>query len=120
MNGLEWFAQLMLAGLFLIEGFVRIFSYRRQVKPFPDWPLFASIRLPVELAAAIGVMEIAGALALWVPAHLWPPDVLPRFAAAGLALLAVAGGVYHMRRREPSAPNLTVFLLALLVILGRW
>jgi len=120
MNGLEWFAQLMLSGLFLVDGFIRIFAYRRQVKPYPDWPFFASIRLPFELAVVIGVVEIAGALALWVPAHLWPPDTLPRFAAAALALLAMAGGVYHMRRKEPSAHNLTMFLLALLVVLGRW
>lgn len=120
MNGLEWFAQLILSGLFLVDGFIRIFAHRRQVKPFPHWPLFASIRLPFELAAAIGVVEIVCALALWVPAHLWPPDTLPRFAAAALALLAVAGGIYHMRRKEPSAHNLAMFLLALLVIIGRW
>jgi hypothetical protein len=120
MNGLEWFAQLMLSGLFLVDGFIRIFAYRRQMKPYPHWPLFASIRLPFGLAALIGVVEIAGAMGLWAPAHLWPPDIFPRLAAAGLALLAVAGGVYHMRRREPSAHNLTMFLLALLVIFGRW
>jgi hypothetical protein len=120
MNNLEWLAQLLLSALFLVDGFIRIFAFRREPKPFPYWPLFASIRLPFEMAAVVAVVEIAGALALWVPANLWTPGILPGVAAAGLALLAVAGGVYHMRRREPSAPNLALFLLALMVILGRW
>jgi cytochrome oxidase assembly protein ShyY1 len=32
----------------------------------------------------------------------------------------VAGSIYHMRRKEPSAHNLAVFLLAVFVMLGRW
>ena len=120
MNGLHWLAQILLTGVFLVDGYIRIFSYRRPVKPQLPQDGFASIRLPYELEVAVALAEIAGALALWVPANLWPPDILPRVAASALALLAVAGSIYHMRRKEPAAHNLAVFLLALLVILGRW
>lgn len=76
--------------------------------------------LPYELALVIGVAEIVGALALVVPVDLWPPDILPRLAAATLGLLTVAGGIYHQRRRESAAPNVALFLLALFVIVARW
>jgi len=120
MNGLHLTAQGLLSGVFLIDGLTRIFAHWRPAKIEPARPAFGSIRLPYELAVGIALVEIAGALALWVPADLWPPDILPRLAAAGLALLAVAGVAYHMRRKEPAAPNLALFLLALFVILGRW
>ncbi|MGD0629037.1 MAG: DoxX family protein [Terracidiphilus sp.] len=120
MNGLDWLAQILLTGVFLVDGYIRFSSYRRPVKSQLPSDGFATIRLPYELEVAVALAEIAGALALWVPANLWPPDILPRVAAAGLAMLAVAGSIYHVRRKEPSAYNLAVLLLAVLVIMGRW
>jgi len=81
---------------------------------------FGTVGLSNELAVAIGIIEIAGALALVVPIDLWPPDVLPRLAAGGLALVAMTGAIYHMRRHESAAPSITLFLLALFVIVARW
>jgi hypothetical protein len=51
---------------------------------------------------------------------LWPPYVFLRLAAGGLALLMVAAGIYHIRRQESAAPSVSLFLLALFVIVGRW
>jgi hypothetical protein len=51
---------------------------------------------------------------------VWPPYILLRLATAGLALLMVAAGIYHMRRQESAAPSVALFLLALFVIVGRW
>jgi hypothetical protein len=119
MNAIHWTAQLALSAVFLIDGISRILAFRRRAKIVPASPAWTSIRLPFELGAAIAVIEVAGALALWVPADLWPPDILPRLAAAGLALLAVAGSIHHVRRKETAAYSLAVFLLAVLVIMGR-
>jgi hypothetical protein len=41
-------------------------------------------------------------------------------AAAGLALIMVLAGIYHLRRQEEAAPAVSLFLLALFVIVGRW
>jgi uncharacterized membrane protein YphA (DoxX/SURF4 family) len=119
-NGLHWVAQILLAAVFLFAGFSEIFSYRSRTEVSPVRPSLGFPGLAYELALAIGVVEIVGALALVVPVDLWPPDILPRLAAAGLALLAVVGAIYHMRRRESAAPNIALFLLALFVIVGRW
>ena len=41
-------------------------------------------------------------------------------AAAWLALIMVGAGIYHLRRQESAAPDVSLFLLALFVIVGRW
>jgi hypothetical protein len=65
-------------------------------------------------------VEIAGALGVLTPEG-WSHDyLLVRLAAAGLALLMVCAGIYHARRREEASPAVTLFLLALFVIVGRW
>jgi len=76
--------------------------------------------MPDELAAAIALLEIVGALGLVIPVDLWPPNVLVLLAAGGLALLAVAVGIYQARRHEHTTPIVTMFLLAVFVIVGRW
>jgi hypothetical protein len=65
-------------------------------------------------------VEIAGAVGLLVPVDVMPPHVLLRAAAGGLALLMVGAGIYHARRQESAAPSISLFLLALFVIVGRW
>jgi hypothetical protein len=68
----------------------------------------------------VGIAELLGAVGVVVPVDLWPPYVLLRLAAAGLALLMVIAGIYHIRRQESAAPSVALFLLALFVIVGRW
>jgi hypothetical protein len=55
-----------------------------------------------------------------LPIDIWPPHVFLRLVCAGLALLMVAAGIFHLQRKEPAAPEVTLFLLALFVIVGRW
>jgi hypothetical protein len=71
-------------------------------------------------AALLGLAEIAGALGVLTPAALLPAHLLVRLAAGGLALVMIAAGVYHLRREESAAPNMSLFLLAVFVIYGRW
>jgi hypothetical protein len=71
-------------------------------------------------AAAIALLEIAGAAGVLLPFDPWPPYILLRLAAGGLALLMVAAGIYHLRRQESASPTVAIFLLALFVIVGRW
>jgi uncharacterized membrane protein YphA (DoxX/SURF4 family) len=119
MNSLERIAELLLVGIFLFAGLSKIFAFQRQpqVQAGPSW---RGSGLPRGVAFSIALMEIAGALGLVVPLHLWQPDLIPQLAAAGLALLTLAAFAYHVRRREPAAPLMALFLLTLLVIVGRW
>jgi uncharacterized membrane protein YphA (DoxX/SURF4 family) len=120
MNGLEQIAQILLVGIFLFAGLSKIFAFQKepQVQAGPNW---RGNGLPRGVAYAIAVVEIAGALGLVVPLRFWQSDMLPRLAAAGLALLTLAIYFYYVRRKEPAAaPMMALFLLTLLVIVGRW
>jgi uncharacterized membrane protein YphA (DoxX/SURF4 family) len=120
MNTLLWIVQIILAGVFLFTGFSKIFAYGQVVKVMEARSKSGSFGLSRASAALVGVFEIIGAGGVLVPVDLWPPDVFLRLAAAGLALLMVAAGVYHIRRQESAAPSVVLFLLALFVIVGRW
>ena len=120
MTNLDWFAQFLLASVFLFAGFSKLFAFIRQ-KRAPQTELsFRGIGLPLKVVCLVALAEIVGALALVVPLHLGQPDNLPLLAATGLALLAMAAGIYRVRHKEPAAPMVTLFLLALFVIVGRW
>jgi uncharacterized membrane protein YphA (DoxX/SURF4 family) len=118
MNRLDWFAQILVAGVFLIAGLSKILDLQRHASAAGSGPGFQSNEMPHGLAWAIGLLEIAGALALVVPLNLWRPDILPLVAAVGLALLTLGICFYRARRREPAAPVLAMFLLTLFVIIG--
>ncbi len=69
---------------------------------------------------AVGVFEIAAALALVMPFSLLPQVTSAQIAAAGLAILTGTAAIYHVRRDETPVPNLTLFFLVLLVVIERW
>jgi uncharacterized membrane protein YphA (DoxX/SURF4 family) len=120
MNTLLWIAQIILAGVFLFTGFSKIFAYGQVVKVVEARSKAGPIGMSRGQAVLVGLVEVAGAVAVLVPVDVWPPYVFLRLAAAGLALLMVAAGIYHIRRQESAAPSITLFLLALFVIVGRW
>ncbi len=120
MNGLLWIAQIILACVFLFTGTSKLLAYEKLVKAVEARSKGGRIGMSRVQAAIIGLVEIIGAVGVVVPVDLWPPYVLLRLAAGGLALLMVAAGIYHLRRQESAAPAVTLFLLALFVIVGRW
>jgi hypothetical protein len=120
MNTLLWFAQIILAGVFLFTGFSKIFAFGQVVKVVEARSKAGKVGMSQTQAVLVGLAETAGAAGLLVPVDVWPPHILLRLAAAELAVLMVAAGIYHIRRRESAAPSVSLFLLALFVIVGRW
>jgi uncharacterized membrane protein YphA (DoxX/SURF4 family) len=120
MNNLLWIAQIILAGMFLFTGFSKIFAYARLVKVLEARCKSGPVTMSRAQAVLVGLLEVLGAAGVLVPIDLWPPYIFLRLAAGGLALLMVAAGIYHLRRNESAAPSVSLFLLALFVIVGRW
>jgi uncharacterized membrane protein len=120
MNAFIWFSQLLLAGAFLFVGAGKLFAYDKMQSALEAMPKVRPLSMSRGQAAIVGLLEIAGALAVIVPIDLWPPHVLPRLAAAFLAMLMVGAGIYHALRKESAAPSITLFLLALFIIVARW
>lgn len=120
MNSLDRFMEYFVADVFLCVGVVKILSYKRRPKPLGAQPASLPLGLPYGAIVAVGLLQIAAALALVTPFGLLPQLTLAQFAACGLAGLTLAAAIYHMRRRETAVPNLTLFLLIMFVIVGRW
>jgi uncharacterized membrane protein YphA (DoxX/SURF4 family) len=120
MNGLLWIAQIILGGVFLFTGASKLFAYERLVKTIESRSKSGHIGMSRGQAAIIGLVELMGAVGVVMPVDLRPPYILMRLAAGGLALLMVFAGIYHLRRQESAAPAVSLFLLALFVIVGRW
>jgi hypothetical protein len=120
MNSLLWIAQISLAAVFLFAGFSKTFLQKRRVNGLQPATHSGYLALPDGVAAAVVMLECVGALGLVMPVNLGRPEILPLLAASELALLAVAACIYHLRRQEPTAPIVAVFLLAVFVIVGRW
>lgn len=120
MNSLLWIAQILLAGAFLFAAFSKILIYTRRTAAAQAPSEAGCLGMPDWLAAAIALLEIAGAISLVIPVDIWPPHVLIRLAASGLALLAVVVGIHQARRHEHTTATISMFILALFVIVGRW
>jgi len=125
MNTLIWIGQIVLAVVFLLTGAAKLFAYSKLVRTIADVRHTAPIRITSPVGRLIGLLEIAGAVgvilpAAFTPAALVPQYLLVRMAAGGLALLMIAATAYHFRRRESAVPAIASFLLALFVLVGRW
>ena len=120
MNTLLWIAQIILAGIFLFTGFSKIFAYGHVVRLVAARSKGGPIGMSGAQALLVGLIEVVGAAGVLWPVDVWPPNILLRLACAVLALIMVAAGIYHIRRQESAAPNVSLFLLALFVIVGRW
>lgn len=125
MNALLWMAQILLAGIFLFIGMTKLFAYERLTHRLESLPGRGTVTITRAQAVPVGLLEIAGAIGVVMPPMFTPEALVPdyllvRLAAAGLMLLMVGACIYHAKRRESAAPSVTLFLLALFILVGRW
>jgi uncharacterized membrane protein YphA (DoxX/SURF4 family) len=120
MNSVLWAVQILLAGIFLFTAAGKLFDYEQLVKVVEVRSKGRPIGMSRWQTGTIAIAEIVGAIGLLIPSHVAPPHLLVRAGAAWLALIMVGAGIYHLRRNESAVPNVVLFLLALLVIVGRW
>lgn len=119
-NTMLWAAQISLACLLLYAGACKVFLHTRPAVPGTSLPLFGCYGLPHWLAAAMALLEIAGAFCLVMPVQLWPHYLMVRFVAAVLAIVMAANAFHLARSKQHSEPAIGAFLLAIFVLVGRW
>jgi len=112
-----WAVQLLLAAVFLLVGYTHALAPIEVAIQRAPW----AASLPVALVRFIGVVELAGALGLLLPAATRIRPMLTPLAAAGLATIMLLAIPFHLSRGEGSAVVINVALgsLAALVALGR-
>jgi uncharacterized membrane protein YphA (DoxX/SURF4 family) len=111
MNIVLWIVQVLLAGLFLMAGAMKVFQYER-----------AKASLPRGLVTFIGISELLGGLGLLLPALTGILPWLTPLAGAGLALIMILAIGFHASRREVPAigVNVVLLVLAAFVAYGRF
>jgi hypothetical protein len=120
-NTMLWVAQIALACAFFYAAFSKLSATRRvHAHPGGESLLFACDGLPCTFVQLLALLEFACALCLIMPIEIWPAHMLPRIAAAVLTLLITVTVAHHVRHKQPTAPIVALFFLALLVIVGRW
>ena len=93
--------------MFMIAGGVKVF----RAKPMVDQ--FKEFGLPSFAVVAVGLLEVLGAIGLWIPK-------LSGFAAIGLAVLMVGAVTNHIKVKHPFktvAPALILGVLSIAYII---
>src|SRR3954471_6233511 len=112
-----WVVQVLLAALFLLVGYTHALAPIEVAVQRAPW----AASLPVALVRFIGVVELAGALGLLLPAATRIRPMLTPLAAAGLVTVMLLAIPFHLSRGESGAVilNLALGSLAALVAWGR-
>jgi hypothetical protein len=118
MNVLLWVLQVVLALLYFAGGSYKVIGSDELAKQFRAVPRGGW--------QALGVLEMAGAVLLVVPAALnWMPALTPITAAVLAVETFALAGVYARKSRKPTAENpllwaVAMGLLATFVAYGRF
>jgi heme/copper-type cytochrome/quinol oxidase subunit 4 len=123
MNSLIWIGQLALGLTFVVSGTMKLFAFAPFVHALQHRAHAAIAMSPIQ-GKLVGFIEVILAFGVMMPDIFTPDGSVPeflivRFSAIGLAVLMVAACVHHMRRKESAALAISLFLLALFVIVGR-
>jgi DoxX-like family len=119
MDTVLWVVQGLLAALFLATGLTKVTQPRAKMASGP-------MRWAADVSDAqfrtIGLLEVAGAIGLILPAALGIAPALSALAAVGLVLTMVGAVATHVRLGETSrlAVPLVVLAVALLVAVERF
>jgi uncharacterized membrane protein YphA (DoxX/SURF4 family) len=119
MNIVLWVVQWILSILFLAIGAQKLFAYEMLKQKAKDESPPRDLGFARELAAFIGISEVAGAIGLILPASVGIAPVLTTLAAIGLAVIMILAIVFHLRRKEPVIVPLVFLALAAFVVVGR-
>jgi uncharacterized membrane protein YphA (DoxX/SURF4 family) len=112
-----WIAQVLLAAMFLMSGFMKVSQPIDQLSQMLPW----ASQVPSGLVRFIGISEVLGGLGLILPAALRIKPHLTIWAALGLATVMLFAAIFHISRGEFSAIGMNVILslVALFIAWGR-
>lgn len=113
-----WVAQVALAAMFLMAGFMKLTSGPADMVAMG---MLWAENAPVALIKFIGLAEVLGALGMILPAATRIMPQLTKQAALGLAAIMVLAACLHTYRGEFEVlpMNIVLFALAVLVFWGR-
>lgn len=113
-----WVAQVLLAAMFLMAGFMKVSTPIEKLATMLPW----ATTVPVELVRFIGLSELFGGLGLLLPSLLRIKPTLTVWAALGLATIMLLAIPFHISRGETTVigMNAVLMLIAIFIAWGRW
>lgn len=117
MNTVLWVCQILLALVMGMAGWLKVSRPKSDMEPRMTWVQ----DYPQSTIRVIGLLELAAAVGLVLPAASGLVPVLTPLAAGGVALLMVLAMLVHARRRESQflIVNAIVLALAVFIFWGR-
>lgn len=118
MNIAIWIAQVILAAMFLMAGFMKLSQPKEKLKEkvggWVDDVSDGAIK-------SIGMVEVLGALGLILPMLIGIVPVLTVVAAVGLSVTMIGAAALHLKRKEHKqvGTNVVLLIVALFVVIGR-
>ncbi len=91
-----WIAQVLLAGMFIMSGFMKVSQPIDQLSGMLPW----ANQVPSGLVRFIGISEVLGGLGLILPSLLRIKPVLTVWAALGLVAVMIFAAIFHATRGE--------------------
>ena len=118
MNIVLWIIQGILVIVFFMVGFLKSTQPADKLASTMPWVGDVSWKWP----RFIGICEMLGALGLVLPGVTHIQTWLTVVAAGGLAMIMVDAALFHRSRHEYPfiLVNGVLFVLAVLVVVGRW
>lgn len=118
MDTVVWIAQVLLALMFGMAGFMKITQPKEKLAANMKWVEDFS----PNTVKGIGTLELLGAIGLILPALTKILPVLTPVAAVGLVLVMLGAIVTHIRRGEYPmiAVNTVLLAIALFIAYGRF
>jgi uncharacterized membrane protein YphA (DoxX/SURF4 family) len=118
MNIALWFAQAILAVVFLAAGLMKLTQPKTTLELRPGMSYMTELSAPQ--LHLIGLAEASGSLGLILPWRLGILPALTPIAAAGLTILMLGAVATHLRRKESPAFTAGLAALAAFVSVGRF
>ena len=117
LNVTLWIAQLLLAAMFLMAGFMKVATPIDKLAAALPWVT----EVPAGLIKFIGISELLGGLGLLVPSALRIMPQLTVLAARALTLVMILALAFHVSRGEYAAivTNIVLASVALFISWGR-
>ncbi len=114
-----WVAQVLLAALYLMAGWMKL---SQPMAGLAAMGMGYATEMPELFVRFVGLMEVLGAIGLIAPAASRILPILTPLAALGLSVVQVAAIILHAVRSETAMTlpmNLVLLALSLFVLWGR-
>lgn len=111
-----WVAQVLLAIVFGMAGFMKLFTPYEHLVSTQAW----ARSIPAPLVKFIGIAEIAGVLGVILPAATRIKPMLTPLAATGFVVIMILASIVHVSIGQPPVTTVIIGGLAAFVAWGRW